>query len=240
MQNRHILALHGFLGSGKDWYKVQTLTPRHQWITPDLFSPTSPIGDIDLASFNKLADRLTSFIPDNTQPIFVGYSLGARVGLHVLERHADRFKKFIFISGHPGLTDKNEKEQRRINDLVWKDKLETTPWTEFWNEWNGQDVFKADNDREFSRNGRDIDTKKLALGFTTLSLAQQENKEAVLAKHADKVLWVVGDKDQKFTNFAEDLKRKKILSGYERIFNSGHRVLFDQPSAVADLIDQVT
>lgn len=240
MQNHHILALHGFLGSGKDWDKVQTLTPSHQWITPDLFSPTSLIDDLDLASFNTLVDRLISFIPEKSQPIFVGYSLGARVGLHLLERYADRFKKFIFISGHPGLVDEAEKQFRRQNDLKWKDKLETMYWTDFLNEWNSQDVFKNDNDQALSRNVQDIDIKKLALGFTALSLANQENKNVTLANYTDKVIWIVGDKDQKFSNIAEDLKRKKILSGYERIFNSGHRVLFDQPSAVADLIESVT
>jgi 2-succinyl-6-hydroxy-2,4-cyclohexadiene-1-carboxylate synthase len=240
MQNRHILALHGFLGYGKDWYNVQKLMPRYQWITPDLFTPTSPIGDIDLTSFNALADRLVSFIPENTQPIFVGYSLGGRIGLHLLERYPDRFKKFIFISAHPGLASETEKQERKANDIVWKDKLHTLPWADFWNEWNNQDVFKLDNDRSPMRNARDVDLKKLELGLTTLSLAAQENKEAILAKHTDKVIWAVGDKDQKFTSFAEDLKRKKILPGYERIFNSGHRVLFDQPSAVADLIAKAT
>ncbi|MES2802721.1 MAG: alpha/beta fold hydrolase [Bdellovibrionota bacterium] len=240
MQNRHILALHGFLGRGKDWYKVQTLTQRHEWITPELFAPKSPIGDIDLTSFQVLADRLVSFIPEKTQPIFVGYSLGARVGLYLLERHPDRFKKFIFLSAHPGLISAADKQARKLNDLEWKDKLATLPWNDFWNEWNSQDVFKRDNGRELMRDARDVDIKKLALGFTTLSLANQENKDAVLVKHADKVIWAVGDQDQKFTSFAEDLKQKKILSGYERIFNSGHRVLFDQPSAVADLIDSIS
>ncbi|AZZ35663.1 hypothetical protein CIK05_02230 [Bdellovibrio sp. qaytius] len=240
MQNRHILALHGFLGRGRDWAKIQTLTPRHQWITPELFHPSSPIGDIDLASFNVLADRIISFIPQNTQPIFVGYSLGARVGLYLLERHPDRFKKFIFLSAHPGLSSDADKQLRRLNDLEWKEKLATLSWADFWNEWNSQAVFKRDNDRELMRDARDVDPKKLALGLTALSLASQENKDAVLAQHADKVIWAVGDQDQKFTSFAEDLKRKKILPGYERIFNSGHRVLFDQPSAVADLIDSIS
>lgn len=240
MQNRHILALHGFLGRARDWAKIQTYTPRHEWITPELFNPQSPIGDIDLASFGLLADRLISFIPQGSQPIFVGYSLGARVGLHLLERHPDRFKKFIFLSAHPGLISETEKQARIKNDLEWKDKLATMPWTDFWNEWNSQAVFKRDNDRELMRDARDVDVKKLSLGLTTLSLASQENKDHVLAKHADKVIWAVGDQDQKFTSFAEDLKRKKILPGYERIFNCGHRILFDQPSAVADLIDSIS
>lgn len=240
MQNRHILALHGFLGTGRDWFKVQSLTPRHEWITPELFAPKSPIGEIDLASFPVLADRLISFIPEKSQPIFVGYSLGARIGLYLLERHPDRFKKFIFISAHPGLTSNAEKQARKLNDLEWKDKLATMSWSDFWTEWNSQDVFKRDNDRELMRDPRLVDLKKLSLGFTSLSLAAQDNKEEVLKKHADKVIWAVGDQDQKFTSFAEDLKRKKILSGYERIFSSGHRVLFDQPSAVADLIDSIS
>lgn len=240
MQNRHILALHGFLGYGKDWSHVQKFMPRYQWITPDLFTPNSPIGDIDLTSFNVLADRVVAFIPENTQPIFVGYSLGGRIGLHLLERHPDRFKKFIFISTHPGLVSEAEKKVRKASDVLWKDKLYNLSWVDFWNEWNSQEVFKIDNDRSPMRNERDLDLKKLELALTSLSLAAQENKETVLTNHADKVIWAVGDKDQKFTSFAEDLKRKKILSGYERIFNSGHRVIFDQPSVVADLIAQAT
>lgn len=240
MQKRYILALHGFLGRAHDWSQIQKLTTSHEWITPELFNPKSPIGDIDLISFGTLADRLINFIPQNSEPIFIGYSLGARIGLHLLERHPDRFKKFIFLSAHPGLMSATEKQARTKNDLEWKDKLATMPWADFWNEWNSQPVFQRDNDRELMRDARDVDVKKLSLGLTTLSLASQENKDHVIARHADKLIWAVGDQDQKFTSFAEDLKRKKILSGYERIFNCGHRILFDQPSAVADLIDSVS
>lgn len=238
MQSYNILALHGFLGAPDDWQGIeQALADKTgleaNWIKPDLFS-SSEISEQDLTSFAAISEKIVGLVPLQQRTVFIGYSLGARIGLHLLENYSDRFKAFIFLSAHPGLQSDAEKDLRKKNDLSWNEKLLTQPWNKFWSEWTSQPVFVAD--KAFSRNPDEFNLQKLSKGLTSLSLANQSSKEAVIEKHRDKVIWVIGDKDLKFSAMAEELKQKKILSGYERIFDSGHRVLFDQPSTVADII----
>jgi 2-succinyl-6-hydroxy-2,4-cyclohexadiene-1-carboxylate synthase len=234
MQRRHVLALHGFLGSANDWNDVETATPNLTWIKPDLFSSESTVTWQDLNSFDATADKVMTFIPESVAPIFIGYSLGGRVGLHLLEKYADRFTAFVFLSTHVGLSNEAEKADRLQNDLNWNQRLLNDPWDDFLTAWTSQAVFSGDT--KINKNKNDFDLQKLSCGLTSLSLAQQKNHQNLLKRHQNKVMWVVGDQDQKFSDLAEELKQKKILSGYERILNSGHRVLFDQPSKVAEII----
>lgn len=243
MQSHYILALHGFLGSAADWQAVEEalnekIASDYVWIKPDLFSPSSEITEQDLQSFETLSEKLLTLIPDDEKPIFVGYSLGARVGLHLLEKAADRFKAFIFLSAHPGLVTDQEKQQRKAHDLAWSEKLQHLSWDEFLKQWTMQPVFAGDH--AINRNESDFSLPKLICGLTSVSLSQQQNKNILLARHQNKIIWAVGDKDIKFCALAEELKQKKILSNYERIFDSGHRILFDQPSKVADLIFSIS
>jgi len=242
MSDIQIVAVHGFLGLGTDWDLIEkccATKAQLDWLKIDLFSTglKSNIQEADLNSFSNLALKIDSLADQNKKKIFIGYSLGGRIGLEILKEYSEHFEHFVFLSTNPGLINETEKQERLVQDLKWKDRLTKLTWPEFLEQWLQQPVFK--NDQTIHRLANLFDPKKLAFGLDQLSLGQQNEMSDVIANHRHKLTWVVGDLDSKFLHIAEALKQKKILSSYERISQSGHRILFDQPNKIADLLLQI-
>ena len=247
MRKIQIVVLHGFLGSGCDWDNLEQclepsiknhLNDKVSFLKINLFSKNeSQIASEDLVSFKNLARKIHQLTDPESVKIFIGYSLGGRIGLHLLEQFGHEYSQFIFLSTHPGLTISEEKKLRETNDHQWLKRLQNLSFKDFLTEWGQQPVFK--NDLNLIKNESDFDLKKLEFGLRELSLAQQDNKEDVLVHNSSKIKWLVGESDSKFLEIAEKLKQKKILSDYERILHSGHRILFDNPQAISVLLYKI-
>ncbi|MBC7457408.1 MAG: alpha/beta fold hydrolase, partial [Bdellovibrionaceae bacterium] len=106
-----IYALHGFLGEYSDWMDIFKSIAADDHVTcpsyfsDEIFSPLildSFIQDIENRGKLSLGRR----------KIFVGYSLGGRIGLRLLEAQPDLFDHYIFISTHHGLSHEADKESR--------------------------------------------------------------------------------------------------------------------------------
>ena len=242
MQQNLIFALHGFLGQSSDWSAVSQeletlLKCKTPWITPDLFSTSSfpilSLHEMPIPFFDFYQNKLKS----TGRKIFVGYSLGARLGMHFLENYAHDFDHFIFVSGHPGLQSEEEKKQRLDSDKKWSDLITDKGWIQFLQKWNSQDLFNT-SVKDPIRERSTFDLQKLKASLEFWSLGQQSDMRRALIKNLDKITWVVGSKDVKFFKIAQDLEQKKILLEINRIF-SGHRILFENPNSLANLIAQV-
>ncbi|MBC7466496.1 MAG: hypothetical protein H7256_10935 [Bdellovibrio sp.] len=235
MQKNLIFALHGFLGQSKDWQAVQTHMPKNiAWLAPNLFSKDS----LDLASYYVYVDHLMTEYSAALKPfqrkIFVGYSLGGRLGLHLLKKYSNHFDQFVFVSTHPGLQSPVEKSERKKSDRAWTDKIQNQTWSQFITEWNSQPVFSK-NDPEPERDETNFDRGKLALAMDLWSLAEQDDLRSLIHANNRKITWVVGDQDSKFLNLASDLEQKKILLGFNKI-SSGHRILVSNSKDLAQLL----
>lgn len=241
VQQNLIFALHGFLGEASDWSLVQreletTVKDKITWVAPNLFckesSPIRSMHDVPIEFLNSYQKEFE--VPG--RKIFVGYSLGARLGMHFLEKYADRFDHFIFVSAHPGLQSDEEKLQRRQSDRNWSQLITEAGWGNFLQQWNSQPVFNSlakNPTLEIIR----FDLKKLIKSLDLWSLGQQSDMRSLLLKYQEKITWSVGTEDAKFFKIAEDLKQKKILLNFNRIF-SAHRILFENPKSLATLIAQ--
>ncbi len=219
-----VFALHGFLGSGQDFQPIAK-DSAFQLIAPNLFQG----NDFDLSSFEAVATKIADQMKNTSgKKIFVGYSLCGRIGLHILKLFPESFDHYVFLSTHPGLNSESEKSERKAIDLLWSQKLHNLSWPDFLAAWNAQPVFTDGSEPQ--RHEATYNKQQLEKAFIYLSLGLQQNMNDVLLKNKSKISWVVGDKDTKFVSIAEDLKQKKILESYSRIF-SGHRILFDSRTA---------
>lgn len=225
-----VVALHGFLGQGADFDRFKN-NLNVTLIAPDLFKG----DDFDLSSFESIAGQIVIQVANIKGPkIFVGYSLGGRIGLHILKLFPEAFDHYIFLSTHAGLNSEAEKTERIANDLAWSQKLKNLSWSDFLLAWNAQPVFAGGSEPQ--RLETDFNRNQLENAFVHLSLGQQQNMNDIIQKNSNKISWVVGDKDSKFIALAEDLTQKKILESYSRI-SSGHRILIDAaPSEIQKII----
>lgn len=237
MSKNLVFALHGFLGHPNDWVfvKKHLVQKPIDWINPAFFTEES----LQVTNFERYTDHLASQIPrvGYRKKIFLGYSLGGRLGLHLLKKYSDFFDHFIFISTHVGLETEAERDSRLIQDQIWAQKLSKNQWSDFLSEWNGQKVLNS-NLNGPQRERKDYELAKLIAALKLWSLGRQEDLSATVRLHQKKVLWAVGDKDEKFLKLGEELKQKKILLEINRI-DSGHRILFENPKAIAELVQQL-
>ena len=227
-----IYALHGFLGEGSDWQETfKKLDQTHQIICPSYFSKEY-FSDFDLKHFVQDIEDQTQKNP-GLRRIFVGYSLGGRIGLRLLEAHPNLFAHYVFISTHSGLTSELEKENRKRHDKKWINTIQNESWESFIYQWNAQDVLKDSESRIRTEKNYNKDHLILALG--DYSLGQQKDYTNLIRQNQNRLTWIVGDQDLKFIQLAENLKQKKILLDYKRI-SSGHRILFENPEELAMVI----
>ena len=98
---------------------------------------------------------------------------------------------------------------------------------------NDQTVF-ASTGRSSSEN-LNWNKDNLAVALLNLSLAHQKDFSEILKQHQEKVHWVVGELDQKFSNIAFKLKEGAKIQ-HLHTFYGGHRIYLDQPKSLAHLL----
>lgn len=224
-----VLAVHGFLGRSTDWDSTFNFLQGHiQLIAPDLFVPTSRGRD------------LLSWLPSITsnRKIFVGYSYGGRLGLRFLSDKSDSFDHYIFVSTNPGLpSDAIDERQKRLHaDRDWASRIKAETWNQFILDWNSQPVFKG-GQVEPIRDGSQYDYELLQKALLENSLALQPDYRALISQHKSRITWVVGERDTKFVALTKSLKEEGCIDSFETL-DSGHRILNENPSALAGVIQK--
>lgn len=153
--------------------------------------------------------------------VLLGYSMGGRLALQLLER--TRFEKAIIISA--GL---NAPDPARIErDEVWARRFESEEWTSLMRAWNAQDVFGG---HAVERREEDFDRAELARQL-------RENSPAVLEPPRlesieTPVLWVAGERDAKYVEIARKAVARLPHAELWICPNAGHRVPWEQPGAL--------
>ncbi|XP_050226145.1 protein PHYLLO, chloroplastic isoform X2 [Mercurialis annua] len=124
-----VLFLHGFLGTGEDWIPImKALSISARCIAVDLpghgGSKIQRIGGkqseqqaaLSIEIVTDLLNKLIQHLSPGKVSI-VGYSMGARIALHMAMRHGDKLNRAAIISGSPGLKDKIARKIRLAKDV---------------------------------------------------------------------------------------------------------------------------
>lgn len=156
----------------------------------------------------------------------VGYSLGGRASLQIADESGFAFKKLILLASHPGLHDQEQIQARK----GWEDevltKLTTLSSSEFYGWWNQLNVFQHDS----PLTSRDL--SGWAETFAKYRLSDQTHYLSFMKAHRDKILYVFGDKDEKYSAIATNLSEAGIRT---RKMNAGHR-LFQSPNELMQIL----
>ena len=212
--------MHGFLGRASDWEPVVRQTSGFEFTCGEMFG----FQDFAIPDWSTLPQK----------KIFLGYSLGGRLGLQLLQHNPHSFDHYVFLSTNPGFAEaqKEERQQRLQDDMAWASKITAEKWHDFLQEWNSQAVFKAGL-REPERAFADFDLQKLRHSLVENSLGLQPDYRNLIREHKNKITWVVGKRDRKYCDLAQSLDVGAVM------VDSGHRVLLDNPGAVVDILSQI-
>jgi len=233
-----LVALHGFLGRPKDWQavanEVKHLRPDIQFEAVNLFeNPQDATLPLDewAQKFNQ--QQKNQHVEKN---ILLGYSLGGRLSLQAALDKPGLWDEVVLVSTHPGLPTEEEKKVRQSADLNWAEKFANSKWSELMDEWNDQPVFIESH--EPTRQEAEYDRATLARVLVNWSLANQDFVEDGLRSLKPKLHWLVGEKDLKFKERLQNLKKSGLIGDLGVLKGAGHRALFDSPKELARWISR--
>ena len=191
--------------------------------------------DRDEFGFADWCDRFPNSL-NQSRVVLVGYSLGGRLALHLLCNRPALISGAVIISAHTGLSQCEEREARLERDRKWG-ALANGDWQEFLRRWHAQPVF--DETDALSHRGRlSVWKRQIAMGFDAWSLGRQKNLLPSLKNCGVPMHFVTGAQDTKFGAIAKQAVPELPDAFHSVVPNAGHRVPWDQPEAVAEIIRQ--
>lgn len=125
---------------------------------------------------------------------------------------------------------------RRISDEVWASRVREMDWSEFLAAWDSQGVLSGAASPT-NRQSLESRSMEIALAFENWSLGKQEDLRPRIEKLTKPILWVTGEKDEKFTALGAEMTELNSCITHKIVPDCGHRVLFEKPDDLATLID---
>ena len=153
--------------------------------------------------------------------LLVGYSMGGRLALQLLERQ--HFRKAVIISAGLNAPD----PERRARDEEWARRFESEEWPSLMRAWNAQEVFGG---HVVVRREEDFDRAELARQLREYSPAVLPPPK--LEQIATPVLWIVGERDAKYVEVARRAVARLPHAELWICPQAGHRVPWEQPDAL--------
>ena len=242
-----ILYLHGFMGCKEDWGEVAALTggpylavdlPGHGSVS----EPTITYSDHEFTMPGAaslviaLLDRLRT-----ATCCPVGYSMGARLALYLAVHHPERVSGAIIESGSFGLRTESERSERRREDELIAQRLESEPLDSFLTWWHSRPLF-ATLDQSSTRFKALLerrergDRKHLAKALRGMGLGSQASLWDRLTTVDRPMLFVAGERDEKYAGLAREMAALCPRGQAAIIPRAGHNVHFEQPDAFGAVV----
>lgn len=162
------------------------------------------------------------FLPPVHGDVLLGYSMGGRLALDLLQR--ERFAKAVIISAGLNAPD----EARRQRDEEWARRFESEEWSSLMRAWNAQDVFGG---HVVERREEDFDRAELARQLREYSPAVLPPPQ--LERIETPVLWIAGERDTKYVEIGKRAVERLPHGELWICPGAGHRVPWEQPDALA-------
>lgn len=189
----------------------------------------------------KLIQGITPF-----KVTLVGYSMGARIALHMAVRLSHKIDGAVIISGSPGLKDAMARKIRQAKDDSRADFLVAYGLELFLDSWYAGELWKSLRSHPHFKEivaGRLVhkDVRSLAKALSGLSTGSQLPLWEDLKRCDLPLLLIVGEKDAKFKSIAQKMFHEVVQDrkGEDRrgnniceileVPNCGHAVHLENP-----------
>ncbi|HBV75315.1 MULTISPECIES: 2-succinyl-6-hydroxy-2,4-cyclohexadiene-1-carboxylate synthase [Vibrio] len=237
--------LHGFLGSSLDWNNCLSHLNLPHAICIDL--PCHGLSKYcEVQNFEEACQQVQLTVlsklkkekrAPNTPLVFVAYSLGARIAMFGMAKQAFpdlNIQGAILEGGNFGLIQEQENVLRWEDDKHWSKRFATEAIEDVLYDWYLQGVFSSlddDQREELVELRSDNLGSQLGCMLRATSLAKQPYLLDDLKQLSVPLLYVCGEKDQKFRILAE-----KSGLPYQLVKNAGHNVHHEQPQQFSSIV----
>lgn len=228
--------VHGFTQTGNAWKPVAEHFVRtgHQCVVLDL--PGHGNSAHLRADLRRTADMVASV---GGRGVYVGYSLGARVALHVALLYPHEVDGVALIGANPGIDSDTERALRREADDRLAAHLEQVGLQQFLDEWTAQPLFGALTPEQVDLDDRLRNTVEgLASSLRHAGTGTQMPLWSRLRELSMPVLAVAGADDAKYAAIAQQLAEAVPDGRSVLVHAAAHAAHLQQPAAVIDAIER--
>ena len=190
-----VVLVHGFTQNRKCWGSVLPTVGRdHEVVAID--APGHGLSSDVRADLWQTADLLAS----NGAATYVGYSMGARMALHVALSHPSSVERLVLVSGTAGIEDAAGRAARVDRDEALAQSLERDGLDAFLDRWLAQPLFAT-----LPPQARDDEARRentvagLASSLRLAGTGTQNPLWTRLDELDMPVLLVAGELDERFT-----------------------------------------
>jgi len=174
------------------------------------------------------------------QGILIGYSMGARMALHVALQHPEMVSQLVLISGTPGLKTPPEREARRNSDNELADRIEKIGTPAFIDEWLALQIFSGLTDDTNQRSDRLQNSPKgLADSLRHAGTGTQESQWENMHRLSMPVHLIVGEHDPKFAAIAKEMKPLIQTCEVTVVRTVGHTVHLEDSTSTSQILDSI-
>ena len=233
-----VVLLHGFAGSGRAWDAVVQRLDRERYtpFAPDLRGH----GAAAARRPAEIAACVTDVLALAEGPfVLCGYSMGARIALHVALADSERVKRLVLVSGTAGIEDAVERAERRAGDDALAARLEHSDIAAFAAEWMAQPLFAgtpADVAAAWRADLLGNEPKALAAALRGMGSGRMRPLWSRLGELHMPATVLVGERDQKFLELGERLSAELPAAELVLVAGAGHGLVREAPEAVARAI----
>jgi 2-succinyl-6-hydroxy-2,4-cyclohexadiene-1-carboxylate synthase len=169
--------------------------------------------------------------------VYIGYSMGARLCLHLALDRPDLVAGLVMIGGTAGIDDPEERAQRRAADEERASRILAIGVEAFLSEWLAQPLFATLPAEHAGASERLINSAEgLAGSLRTAGTGTQEPVWDRLGELPMPVLLITGELDTKFTELAQ--RCLPLIAHCEHLVipGTGHAVHLEAPEDTAAAI----
>jgi 2-succinyl-6-hydroxy-2,4-cyclohexadiene-1-carboxylate synthase len=225
-----IVFVHGFTQTGRSMVDLAERVARFGYQAAVVDLPGHGESSGVRADLRRTADLLAT---TTGSAIYVGYSLGGRVCLHLALMYPHVVDRLALIGATPGIIDDDERAARRTADEHLAQHIIDVGVPAFIDEWTMQPLFAGLELTEADRDDRARNTAVgLAASLRFCGTGTQLPLWDRLVELNMPVLAMAGELDTKFIPIAERIAASVPDGTFGQIHDAGHAAHLQQPMQV--------
>ena len=220
-----LVLIHGFTQTGRSWDPLRQAMGPHELITPD-----APGHGTNATWRADLPTAAAAMAGDFGPAVWVGYSMGGRLALHVALDHPEAVTGLVMVSTTAGIERPADRDARQRADEALADEIEAGSIEAFIKRWLAGPLWATlPRDRAGIAERLTNTPAGLASSLRLTGTGAQADLWPRLHTLAMPVLIVTGDLDAKFTEIGDRMARAVPHASRVTIRAAGHAVPWERP-----------
>ena len=228
--------LHGFTQTSQTWIPVLDVLGSE--VTATLIDAPGHGESFD--GKRSLVDTATDIAEIMPTGILVGYSMGARMALHVALQSPNKVTALVLISGTAGIDSETDRMTRRDSDARLASRILDIGVPAFVEEWLALPMFAgltektADIPERLRNSAQGLADSLIHAGTGTQTPMWESLSRLTMPVHL-----IAGESDEKFVAQAQRMHQLIPESVLHIVPNAGHIVHLEQPEIFASILRSI-